>query len=182
MHRESPGSKMRSTIYKTVVLPAPPAELYDMYMDAETHAAFTGAPCRISEEPGSAFEAFGGLLNGTTLQAVKPMLIVQSWRSVNFAMGRLYDMSEHYFQKIDSIKCPGDFSGASQTICAFFANLAAAIAQVIKIGIQNVCRPEGFITTSLLFSKTYKLSSRFFLIDLGLFRIHVWRVCRSWQH
>jgi len=76
---------MRSTIYKTVVLPAPPAELYEMYMDADTHGAFTGAPAKISEEPGSPFEAFGGLLKGTMLQTVKLMLIVQSWRSVNFA-------------------------------------------------------------------------------------------------
>ena len=76
---------MRSTIYKTVVLPGSPAELHAMYMDAEVHAAFTGAPARISEEPVSPFEAFGGLLTGTMLQVVKPMLIVQSWRSVNFA-------------------------------------------------------------------------------------------------
>lgn len=75
---------MRSTIYKTVVLPASPADLYEMYMDAEVHAAFTGAPVKISDEPGSPFEAFGGLLKGTTLQVVRPMLIVQSWRSVNF--------------------------------------------------------------------------------------------------
>jgi activator of HSP90 ATPase len=76
---------MRSTIYKTVALPAPAAKLFQMYMDAETHAAFTGAPVKISEEPGSPFEAFGGLLSGTMLQVVKPKLIVQSWRSVNFA-------------------------------------------------------------------------------------------------
>ena len=76
---------MRNTIYKSVVLPAPAAELYDMYMDSETHAAFTGAPAKISDEPGSPFEAFGGLLLGTMLQVVKPRLIVQSWRSVNFA-------------------------------------------------------------------------------------------------
>lgn len=76
---------MRNTIYKSVVLPAPAAKLYDMYMDSETHAAFTGAPAKISDEPGSPFEAFGGLLLGTMLQVVKPRLIVQSWRSVNFA-------------------------------------------------------------------------------------------------
>lgn len=76
---------MRNTIYKTVVLPAPAADLFDMYMDAETHAAFTGAPVKISDDAGSEFEAFGGLLKGTTLQTVKPFLIVQSWRSVNFA-------------------------------------------------------------------------------------------------
>ncbi|MBT8078343.1 MAG: SRPBCC domain-containing protein [Gammaproteobacteria bacterium] len=76
---------MRNTIYKSVILPAPAAELYDMYLDAEIHGAFTGAPAKVSDEPGSEFEAFGGLLKGTTLQAVKPRLIVQSWRSVNFA-------------------------------------------------------------------------------------------------
>ena len=56
-----------------------------MYMDPEIHGAFTGAPAKVSDEPGSAFEAFGGLLLGTMLQTVKPRLIVQSWRSVNFA-------------------------------------------------------------------------------------------------
>lgn len=76
---------MRGTIVKSVVLPATAAELYGMYLDPEVHAAFTGAPARISAEPGSAFEAFGGLLTGRMLSTVRPRLIVQSWRSVNFA-------------------------------------------------------------------------------------------------
>lgn len=75
---------MRSSIYKTVCLPASSADLYDMYMDAETHSEITGAPAKISDEPGSSFEAFGGLVKGITLQVVKHRLIVQSWRSVNF--------------------------------------------------------------------------------------------------
>ena len=76
---------MRNTIYKSVVLPAPAAVLFDQYLDSDTHAAFTGAPAKVSDDPGSEFEAFGGLLTGTMLQTVKPRLIVQSWRSVNFA-------------------------------------------------------------------------------------------------
>jgi activator of HSP90 ATPase len=75
---------MRNTICKTVVLPAAPHELYEMYMDSEVHGEITGAPAKISEEAGSPFEAFGGLLVGTTIQVVKFRLIVQSWRSVNF--------------------------------------------------------------------------------------------------
>jgi activator of HSP90 ATPase len=75
---------MRSTICKTVVLPAPAAELYSMYMSSEAHSEITGAPAKISEESDSPFEAFGGLLVGKTLQVVKHRLIVQSWRSVNF--------------------------------------------------------------------------------------------------
>jgi activator of HSP90 ATPase len=54
-------------------------------MDPAVHAAFTGAPAKISEEAGSVFEAFGGLLKGRTLQVVRSRLIIQSWRSVNFA-------------------------------------------------------------------------------------------------
>ncbi len=76
---------MRSVIFQTFVLPASAETLYDMYLNAEEHAAFTGAPAKICPEPGSAFEAFGGLLLGTVLQVIKPRLIVQSWRSVNFA-------------------------------------------------------------------------------------------------
>lgn len=76
---------MRNTIYKTVVLPAPAPELFSMYLDPAVHAEFTGAPARIGAAPGAAFEAFGGLLKGRMLQTVKPHLIVQSWRSVNFA-------------------------------------------------------------------------------------------------
>lgn len=76
---------MRNTICKTVVLPATPAELYEMYMNPEVHGEFTGAPVKISEESGSHFEAFGGLVTGMTLQVIKHRLVVQSWRSVNFA-------------------------------------------------------------------------------------------------
>lgn len=75
---------MPNTICKTVVLPAAPAELYEMYMDPSVHAEITGAPAKISEEPDSPFEAFGGLLSGSTIRVIKNRLIVQSWRSVNF--------------------------------------------------------------------------------------------------
>jgi len=76
---------MRSVIYKSVVLPAAADELYSMYLDAERHSEFTGAKANISTDSGASWDAFGGLLSGTILQVIKPRLIVQSWRSVNFA-------------------------------------------------------------------------------------------------
>lgn len=76
---------MRSTIVKSVVLPASASELYHMYLDSDVHAEFTGAPAKVSAEPGAPFEAFGGLLKGTMLTTIRPRLIVQAWRSVNFA-------------------------------------------------------------------------------------------------
>ncbi len=75
---------MRSIIRQSVLLPAPASLLFDMYVDASQHAAFTGHPVTIGEESGSKFRAFDGMLSGTILAAVRPRLIVQSWRSLNF--------------------------------------------------------------------------------------------------
>lgn len=76
---------MRSVIRQSVVLPAPAEALFAMYLNPETHAAITGAPAEISAEPGTPFSAWDGGLSGTTLAVVAPRLIVQSWRSDNFA-------------------------------------------------------------------------------------------------
>lgn len=75
---------MRSIIHQSVVLPAPASLLFDMYMDASQHAAFTGRAVTIGEQSGATFRAFDDMLSGTILQVIRPRLIVQSWRSLNF--------------------------------------------------------------------------------------------------
>ena len=75
---------MTEPICQTVALPAPAERLFEMYLDPEIHAAITGAEVRISAEPGSEFQAFGGVLSGRMLYSVRPRLIVQSWRSSQF--------------------------------------------------------------------------------------------------
>lgn len=75
---------MRSIIYQTVALPARADALFDMYMDASQHAAITGQPVIISAQSGSEFRAFGDMLSGTMLKAIRPRLVVQSWRSAIF--------------------------------------------------------------------------------------------------
>jgi len=72
-----------------VHLPASPARLYRMYLDPKQHAAFSGAPVTIAARVGAPFKAFGGALSGTILQLVPNRLIVQSWRSTEFARGDL---------------------------------------------------------------------------------------------
>ena len=56
-----------------------------MYLDAEAHAAFTGA---VTLEPrsGGVFEAFDGMLSGTILHIQPKSLIVQTWRSANWPL------------------------------------------------------------------------------------------------
>ena len=72
------------TITLAASLPAPPERLFDMYLDAGQHAAFTGMPVTIAPEAGAEFRAFEGQIWGTIIQVVPKRLIVQSWRSVNF--------------------------------------------------------------------------------------------------
>jgi uncharacterized protein YndB with AHSA1/START domain len=76
---------MPRTITLAAHLPASPARLYRMYLNSKQHAAFTGAPVTIAPRPGAPFKAFGGALSGTILQVVPNRLIVQSWRSTEFA-------------------------------------------------------------------------------------------------
>jgi uncharacterized protein YndB with AHSA1/START domain len=76
---------MPRTVSIAAVLPRSPARLYAMYLDPSVHAAFTGSPVTIAARAGAPFEAFGGALSGTILQIVPNRLIVQSWRSTQFA-------------------------------------------------------------------------------------------------
>ncbi len=73
------------TIQLAVTLPAPPGELFDMYLDPKSHAAFTGALVSIGARAGAEFHAFNGALRGTILQVVPKHLIVQSWRASHWA-------------------------------------------------------------------------------------------------
>ena len=75
---------MRSVILQSVTLPAAADKLFEMYLDPQAHQAITGAEVQIGPEQGAAFRAFDGALSGTILAVVKPVMVVQSWRSVSF--------------------------------------------------------------------------------------------------
>lgn len=66
-------------------LPATPERLFDTYLDASAHAAFTGAAVEIGPHAGAPFRAFDGMLSGTMLHVEPKRLIVQTWRSANWA-------------------------------------------------------------------------------------------------
>ena len=65
-------------------LQATPDKLFDMYLDAEAHAAFTGFPVTIAARAGAPFRAFNEMLSGTILHIEPKRLIVQTWRSANW--------------------------------------------------------------------------------------------------
>ena len=75
---------MRNIIRQSVVLRAPAEALFDMYLDPSGHSAITGAPVVIGAQRGDEFRAFEGALTGMVLEVIRPRLIIQSWRSIEF--------------------------------------------------------------------------------------------------
>lgn len=77
---------MRRNIIMAASLPAAPDKLFDMYLDAGSHAAFTGMPVTLEPHAGGVFRAFDGMLSGTILHVEPKTLIVQTWRSINWPL------------------------------------------------------------------------------------------------
>lgn len=77
---------MPRTIIMAASLLATPDKLFDMYLDAAEHAAFTGLPVTLEPRPGGLFRAFDGMLAGTILHVQAKSLIVQTWRSANWPL------------------------------------------------------------------------------------------------
>ena len=77
---------MPRNIIMAAALPATPDKLFDMYLDAEAHAAFTGMPVTLEPRPGGVFRAFDGMISGTILHVLPHSLIVQTWRSVSWPL------------------------------------------------------------------------------------------------
>jgi activator of HSP90 ATPase len=76
---------MPRTLQMAAQLPESPHRLYDMYLDPEIHAAFTGAPVTIAPVIGAEFRAFDGALAGKILHLVPKRLIVQAWRASHWS-------------------------------------------------------------------------------------------------
>lgn len=75
------------SIRHTVRIKARPNAIYEALMDSKKHAAFTGAPAKISRAVGGAFRAHGPHLKGIIVDLAKNKRIVQAWRAANWPKG-----------------------------------------------------------------------------------------------
>jgi uncharacterized protein YndB with AHSA1/START domain len=75
---------MARTIRQTATFKASPRAVYEALMDSRRHAAFSGMSARIERRPGGRFTAYGGYLEGVTIDLVPNRRIVQFWRSRNW--------------------------------------------------------------------------------------------------
>jgi activator of HSP90 ATPase len=114
---------MPKNVVLAASLPAAADKLFDMYLDAESHAAITGAPVIIEPHAGAPFRAFSGMLFGMILHVEPKRLIVQTWRSANWpatAIDSVLTLS--FWPQVDGARIElvhvnvpeDDFAGVSQ--------------------------------------------------------------------
>jgi activator of HSP90 ATPase len=73
-----------TTIKQKVMIPATPEEVYEAYMDAGKHSAFTGSKATSDPKVGGKFTAWDGYISGKNLELEKGKRIVQEWKTTEW--------------------------------------------------------------------------------------------------
>ncbi len=76
---------MYKTIRQTETFAASPHRIYQMLMNSDEHAKFTGAPASMNEDIGGAVSAYGGGALGINLELVPGQRIIQMWPPARMA-------------------------------------------------------------------------------------------------
>jgi activator of HSP90 ATPase len=73
-----------TTIKQKTLIPATPDEVYDAFMEAKKHSAFTGSKATSDPKVGGEFTAWDGYISGSNLELVKGKEIVQEWSTTDW--------------------------------------------------------------------------------------------------
>jgi activator of HSP90 ATPase len=73
-----------TTIKQKTLIPATPDEVYDAFMEAKKHSAFTGSKATSDPKVGGEFTAWDGYISGRNLELVKGKKIVQEWSTTDW--------------------------------------------------------------------------------------------------
>ena len=77
-------SMKATTIKQKTLIPATPDEVYDAFMEAKKHSAFTGSKATSDPKVGGEFTAWDGYISGRNLELVKGKRIVQEWSTTDW--------------------------------------------------------------------------------------------------
>lgn len=77
---------------------ANPAEIYNTWLDSDSHTDMTGGDALITDEIGEPFNAWDGYIWGKTLDLKPNEYIKQSWRTVDFDDDQEYSQVEIFLQ------------------------------------------------------------------------------------
>ena len=75
---------MGYTFTLTEIIPAPPAAIYDAWVNSRAHSAMTGEQSHPIARVGANVSAWDGYITGKNLELVPGKRIVQSWRTTKF--------------------------------------------------------------------------------------------------
>ncbi len=76
-----------TTIKQNTVIPATPDEVYEAFIDAKKHSAFTGSKATCNPKIGGKFTAGDGYISGKNLELEKGERIVQEWITTEWPKG-----------------------------------------------------------------------------------------------
>jgi uncharacterized protein YndB with AHSA1/START domain len=89
-----------STITQKVVIPASPEEVYDAFVDAKKHSAFTGAKATGDAKVGGEFSAWDGYITGKHLELEPGGRIIQEWITSEWPEGYPPSRLEFTFREV----------------------------------------------------------------------------------
>ena len=76
-----------AVIKQKVTVPATPEEVYEAFIDAGKHSAFTGQKATCDPKVGGKFTAGDGYISGKNLELEKGKRIVQEWKTTEWPEG-----------------------------------------------------------------------------------------------
>lgn len=87
-----------TTIRQKTFVPATPDEVYDAFMDAKKHSAFTGSKATSDPKVGGKFTAWDGYISGKNLELERGKKIVQEWSTTDWPDASLSSRLELTFK------------------------------------------------------------------------------------
>ncbi len=90
-----------STIRQKILISASPEEVYEAFMDAKKHSAFTGSKATCDSKIGGKFTAWDGYISGKNLELEKGKKIVQEWITTEWPEGYPPSKLELTFKKAE---------------------------------------------------------------------------------
>lgn len=81
-----------ATIHQLVALQATPERVYQVLMDSEHHAAFTGKAATISPTAGGEFSVCDAVITGTNISVEPGRRIIQRWRMQGWPHGHVSEV------------------------------------------------------------------------------------------
>jgi len=94
---------MSTSLHQEITFNASKGQVFEAYINAEQHSAFTGAEAKITAQACERFSVHNGQIEGCNIEVVPGERIVQAWRAANWPEGN-YSMVKLSFSEQEG-KC-----------------------------------------------------------------------------